>query len=125
MSPFKARQVVDLIRGKALSEALAILKFTPRRAVEPVRKVVESAAANAENNLGASREDLWVAQAYVDGGPSMKRMRPGSMGRTGIILHRTSHITVVVSDENGPRPHHVASPAQAPARPRRSGKEGK
>jgi len=103
MSPRKVRQVIDLIRGKGLEEALAILEFTPNIAREPIKKLIDSAAANAENNYDMSRDGLWISQAYVDSGPTMKRLRAGSMGRGGIIRKRISHITVVVSDERPAR----------------------
>ena len=99
MSPRKVRQVVDLIRGKQLPEALAILEFTPNIAGEPIKKLINSAVANAENNYDMSRDELWISQAYVDSGPTMRRLREGSMGRGGIIRKRMSHITVVLSDE--------------------------
>jgi len=97
-SPRKARRVVDLIRGKDLKQALAILKFTPNIAARAIEKVVNSAAANAETNHDMSRDFLWVSCCYVDEGPAMKRLRRGSMGRGGLIRKRMSHITVVVSE---------------------------
>ncbi|MDD2553150.1 MAG: 50S ribosomal protein L22 [Desulfotomaculaceae bacterium] len=99
ISPRKARQVVDLIRGKKVSEALAVLRYTPQRASEVVTKVVKSAAANAENNLQMDREELYVTSCYVDQGPSFKRYRPRAQGRADIRLKRTSHITVMVGDK--------------------------
>ncbi|MDD2444318.1 MAG: 50S ribosomal protein L22, partial [Desulfotomaculaceae bacterium] len=79
LSPRKVRQVVDLIRGKKIDEALAILKYTPKRASEVVTKVVKSAAANAENNLQMSKDELFVTACYVDQGPTYKRYRPRAM----------------------------------------------
>ncbi|MDD2443660.1 MAG: 50S ribosomal protein L22, partial [Desulfotomaculaceae bacterium] len=99
LSPRKVRQVVDLIRGKKIDEALAILKYTPKRASEVVTKVVKSAAANAENNLQMSKDELFVTACYVDQGPTYKRYRPRAMGRADILRRRTSHITVVVGDK--------------------------
>lgn len=98
VSPRKARQVVDMIRGKSLGEALSILRFVPNKAATPVTKVVESAAANAENNFDMNRDDLYVAQIYVDEGPTMKRIRPRARGMADRIRKRTSHITVVLAE---------------------------
>lgn len=99
ISPAKVRQVVDLIRGKKVSEALAILKFTPNRASLPVAKVVRSAAANAEHNYEMNEENLFVAAACVDQGPTLKRYRPRAYGRANVIRKRTSHITVVLKEK--------------------------
>lgn len=99
VSPRKARMVVDLIRGKKLEEALAILRYTPNKAADVVTKVVKSAAANAEHNCDMDKDELVVSQIFVDQGPSLKRMMPRAMGRADIIKRRTSHITVVVSDK--------------------------
>ena len=96
MTPMKVRRVVDLIRGLPAQDAVDLLRFAPQAAAEPVRKVVESAMANAENTLQANRADLFVARAYVDEGPTMKRWRPRAQGRPGPYFKRTSHITVVV-----------------------------
>lgn len=98
ISPRKVRQVVDLIRGKKLNEALAILRYTPQRASEAVTKVVKSAAANAENNLQMDRDELFVTSCYVDQGPTFKRFQPRAMGRADVLRKRTSHITVMVGD---------------------------
>lgn len=98
ISPRKARLVIDLIRGKNVIQAEAILKYTANRAAEPIIKVLHSAAANAENNLNLSRDSLIVTKAFVDQGPSLKRFKPRAMGRADRMLHRTSHITVVVGD---------------------------
>ncbi|AEF93121.1 ribosomal protein L22 [Desulfotomaculum nigrificans CO-1-SRB] len=99
VSPRKARMVVDLIRGKKLDEALAILRYTPNKATEAVTKVVKSAAANAEHNYDMDKDELYISKIYVDQGPSLKRIMPRAMGRADIIKRRTSHITVVVSDK--------------------------
>ena len=96
ISPRKARLVVDLIRGKGVEEAEAILRFTPNRAAEATLKVLKSAAANAENNLHLDHDELKVMAAYVDEGPSIKRFKPRAQGRADKMLHRMSHITVVV-----------------------------
>ncbi|MGI6684262.1 MAG: 50S ribosomal protein L22 [Bacillota bacterium] len=98
ISPRKVRQVIDLIRGKNVDEAAAILKLTPNRATEPVSKVLKSAVANAEHNQNLNRDDLIVAKAFVDQGPTIKRFRPRAMGRADRMLRRTSHITVIVGE---------------------------
>ena len=102
VTPQKARRVVDLIRGKQAQEAVATLSFAPQAAGEVVRKVVESAIANARVKADRSGEvfdasSLMVAEAYVDEGPTLKRFRPRAQGRAARILKRTSHITVVVA----------------------------
>lgn len=99
MSPRKARHVIDLIRGKDVKDALAILKFTPNHSAEAIEKVVKSAVANAEHNYEMNTEDLYIAKAYVDGGPIIKRFKPRAMGRADSIAKRTSHITVIVSEK--------------------------
>lgn len=99
ISPRKVRLVVDLIRGKKVNEALAILKYTPKRASEAVTKVVKSAAANAEHNMQMNKDELFVTACFVDQGPTFKRMSPRAMGRADILRKRTSHITVVVGDK--------------------------
>ncbi|MDP2181214.1 MAG: 50S ribosomal protein L22 [Actinomycetota bacterium] len=101
VSPRKARLVVDLIRGKSVEEATAILRFTPRGAAEVVEKVLNSAVANAEKNLHVKSQDLFVATTFVDEGPTLKRIRPRAMGRAFRINKRTSHITVVVKQREG------------------------
>ncbi len=99
LSPRRVRQVVDLIRGKNIGEALAILKFTPQRAATAVEKVVKSAVANAEHNLEMSKDSLFIAEAYVDQGPTLKRFNPRAMGRADLMRRRTSHITIVVQEK--------------------------
>ena len=99
ISPRKVRQVIDLIRGKRVRDALAILKFTPKRASTAIEKVIKSAAANAENNLEMNKDDLFVAEAFVDQGPSLRRYNPRAMGRADLIKRRTSHVTVVVREK--------------------------
>jgi len=98
ISPRKVRQVVDLIRGKSVNEASAILKLIPNRAKEPVSKVLNSAIANAEHNASLNKDDLVVSKVFVDQGPTLKRFKPRAMGRADRMLRRTSHITVVVSE---------------------------
>lgn len=99
LSPRKVRQVVDLIRGKKINEALAILRYVPKRASEVVTKAVKSAAANAENNMQMERDELFVTSCFVDQGPTLKRFQPRAMGRADVIRKRTSHITVMVGDK--------------------------
>ena len=100
MSPRKVRAVIDLIRGKTVNEALAILANTPRAATKPVMKVLKSAIANAENNMNMSQDNLYVAEIYADHGPTLKRIRPRARGMAYIIRKRTSHITVVLDEIN-------------------------
>ncbi len=95
-APMKARRVIDLIRGMRADEALSVLRFAPQAASEPVGKVLASAVANAEHNKQLDPRTLWVSEAYVDEGPTMKRFRPRAQGRAFRIRKRTSHITVVV-----------------------------
>jgi large subunit ribosomal protein L22 len=102
VTPQKARRVVDLIRGKQAGEAVTTLQFAPQAAAEVVRKVVESAVANARvkaerASVAFDEQQLVVAEAYVDEGPTLKRFRPRAQGRASQILKRTSHITVVVA----------------------------
>ncbi|MFA5536599.1 MAG: 50S ribosomal protein L22 [Bacillota bacterium] len=99
ISPNKARQVVDLIRGKSVDEALAILRFIPKRGAESIEKCLKSAIANAEHNLELDSGDLYVSKVYVDQGPTLKRYKPRARGRADIMRRRTSHITVVVSEK--------------------------
>lgn len=99
VTPQKARRMVDLIRGLPADEARTVLRFAPQAASETVGKVLDSAIANAEHNEGLDREGLVVSQAYVDEGPTLKRFRPRAQGRAYRIRKRTSHITVVVSQE--------------------------
>ena len=94
MSPSKLKPVTDLVRGKDLNEALTILKFTSGKGAELVEKVVQSAAANAENNHDMNPDELYVAEIYANQGPTMKRFRAGAQGRASMILKRTSHIAV-------------------------------
>lgn len=98
VSPFKARQVADLIRGKDVREARAILRYTNKKASPLIAKVVNSAAANAEHNLDMDTDALYVSEVFIDEGPSLKRMKPRAYGRGDMIKHRTSHITVVVKE---------------------------
>ena len=121
VSARKARLVLDQIRGKSVGDALATLTFTPRAAARIIEKVLRSAVANAEHNHQVRNlDDLRVVQAVADGGPSMKRVQPRAMGRAFFIRHRSSHVTIGVSDEtNGarretPAPRAPREPAPAP-----------
>ncbi|AMF96010.1 50S ribosomal protein L22 [Vibrio fluvialis] len=98
ISPQKARLVADQIRGKSVDQALQVLTFSNKKAAELIKKVLESAIANAEHNEGADIDDLRVAKIFVDEGPVMKRIMPRAKGRADRILKRSSHITVVVAD---------------------------
>lgn len=101
ISPRKARQVIDLIRGKDVAEAFAILRFTPHKATESVNKVLKSAVANAEHNFEMNADQLFVKEAYIDPGPTLKRIMPRARGSADVIKKRSSHITVVVSEKEG------------------------
>ena len=98
MSPRKARLVANLIKGKDIQEAEAILRYTPNKAAKVIQKVLLSATANAENNLELDRENLVVKSALIDQGPSIKRIKPRAQGRADRMVHRTSHVTVVVAE---------------------------
>ena len=99
VAPRKARLVVDLIRGKAVGEAYAILKNTPKAASPIVEKLLKSAIANAEHNYEMEPDNLIVEKAFVDEGVTLKRFRPRAQGRAGRINKRTSHITIIVSEK--------------------------
>lgn len=98
VSPRKLRLVADQIRGKAVEDALNILVFDIQKGAPLVRKVLESAIANAENNEGADVDELSVSEIYVGEGTTMKRLRPRARGRADRIFKRTAHVTVTVSD---------------------------
>lgn len=98
MSPIKLKPVANLVRGKDLAEALNILKFTPGKGAELIEKVVQSAAANAENNLELNPDDLYVAKISANQGPTMKRWRARAQGSASMILKRSSHIEVVLKE---------------------------
>ena len=101
VTPRKARRVVDLIRGLPADEAQAVLRFAPQSASEPVGKVLASGIANAEHNDKLDRGTLVVERAWVDEGPTLKRIRPRGFGRAFRVTKRTSHITVVVAERSG------------------------
>lgn len=98
ISPSKVRIVLNQIRGKKYEDAVAILKFMPSTATESILKTLESAGANAENNLSLNKTDLVVAECFVDGGPTLKRFQPVSKGRAHEIKKRTSHITIILDE---------------------------
>ncbi|WP_120167054.1 50S ribosomal protein L22 [Thermohalobacter berrensis] len=98
ISPRKVKVVADLIRGKNVDEALAILRFTPKKSARMLEKVVNSAVANAENNHGMDRDKLYISQVYANQGPTLKRWRARAQGRADMIRKRTSHIGVVVKE---------------------------
>ncbi|AIO18128.1 50S ribosomal protein L22 [Candidatus Izimaplasma bacterium HR1] len=99
ISSRKVKLVIDLVRGKSVGEALAILRLTPKAASPVVEKVIMSAIANAEHNYNMDTEKLFVKEIYVGEGPTLKRFRPRAQGRATQILKRTSHITAVVSEK--------------------------
>lgn len=99
LSPQKARRVVDQVRGRQVSDALDILNFSTQKGALLLRKVVESAIANAENNEGADVDELKISEVFVNEGLTMKRIQPRAKGRADRILKRTCHITVTVTDE--------------------------
>ncbi len=100
IAPRKARLVIDLVRGKDVAEADKILAHLNKEASRLIRKVLTSSVANAENNLELNKENLYVKEAYINEGKTMKRGRAGAKGSPKPILKRTSHITVVVSEKN-------------------------
>ena len=114
VTPMKARRVIDLIRGMNAADAQAVLKFAPQAASEPIGKVLDSAIANAANNHAMDVRALVVSAAFVDEGPTMKRIRPRAQGRAYRIRKRSSHITVIVSDGVPEAP--VAKAARRPPR---------
>jgi large subunit ribosomal protein L22 len=115
VTPMKARRVIDLIRGMNAADAQAVLRFAPQAASEPIGKVLDSAIANATNNHAMDARVLVVSEAYVDEGPTMKRIRPRAQGRAYRIRKRSSHITVIVSDGTVQAPVAKAKPAPKPA----------
>ena len=100
LSAQKGRLIADLIRGKSVAEALDILTFSPKKGADLVKKVLESAVANAEHNNGADVDELNVSTVFVDEGMTMKRIRPRAKGRADRILKRSCHITVKVAEQN-------------------------
>jgi large subunit ribosomal protein L22 len=113
VTPQKARRVVDLIRGIPAAQAQSVLRFAPQAVSEPIGKVLDSAIANATNNLNLNPDGLVVSAAYVDEGPTMKRIRPRAQGRAYRVRKRSSHITVIVSTPDAL----TAKPAKKAAKP--------
>ena len=99
ISPRKVQIVLDLIRKQDCEKAMAILRYTPKAACEPLEKLLKSAMANAENNFSMDRNNLYVSECYATPGPTMKRIRPRAQGRAFKVLKRTSHITLVVKEK--------------------------
>ena len=99
IAPRKVRIVMNLVRGKSVADAFAILKFTPKVGADAVEKVLNSAIANAENNFDMDRDRLFISSAFVDQGPTLKRIHPRSRGQAFKILKHTSHITVAVNEK--------------------------
>ena len=99
ISARKVKIVIDLIRGKDVNEAEAILMYTPKAASEPTLKLLRRAIANAENNLDMSRDTLYVAEVFANQGPTLRRYRPRSRGRASRIRKRTSHITIILDEK--------------------------
>ena len=128
VTPQKARRVVDLIRGKQATEAVAVLRFAPQAASDPIRKVLESAIANARvsadrNSEAFDERTLVIQSAFVDEGPTMKRFRPRAQGRAARINKRTSHITVVIAPTgkaSEPQPRRGAKKAAAKSTAKKS-----
>jgi len=126
VTPMKARRVIDLIRGMQATDAQDVLRFAPQAASEPVGKVLASAIANATNNHGMDARDLIVTQAFVDEGPTLKRIRPRAQGRAFRVGKRTSHITVILSDGTAvtePVPAPKATEAKKTSEPKTTSKE--
>ena len=98
ISARKVKIVADLVRGKNIDEALAIMKFTPKASTEILEKLLKSAIANAENNHGMSHEKLYISEIYANQGPTLKRIRPAAKGSAARIRKRTSHITIVLRE---------------------------
>ena len=99
IAPRKVRIVMNLVRGKSVADAFAILKFTPKVGADAVEKVLRSAIANAENNFDMDADRLFISSAFVDQGPTLKRIHPRSRGQAFKILKHTSHITVAVNEK--------------------------
>ena len=98
IAPRKVQIVLDLIRNKPADQAMAILRHTPKAACEPLEKLLKSAVANAENNFGLSRDNLYVSECFVTPGPTMKRIRPRAQGRAFRVLKRSSHVFITVAE---------------------------
>ena len=120
LTPMKARRVVDVIRGMKADDALTLLKFAPQAASEPVGKVIASAVANAEHNKRLNPSTLWISEAFVDEGPTLKRFRPRAQGRAARIRKRTSHITVIVESRTA-----ESKTTSAKAKPAKAASKGR
>ncbi len=101
MTPRKVRLVIDVIRGKNVKDAEDLLRFIPRMASTPIDKVLKSAKANAVNNHDMIEDRLFVAQAFVDAGPTLKRLMPRARGTANIVKKRTSHVTIILEERHG------------------------
>ncbi len=101
VSPRKARLVANVVRGRSVREALAMLQFMPQKSARHIRRVIQSAAANAENNYALDTEELVVSQIFVNEGPTQRRFRPRAHGRVSPLLKRSSHVTAVVAEKEG------------------------
>ncbi|MDQ3661379.1 MAG: 50S ribosomal protein L22 [Actinomycetota bacterium] len=124
ISPTKARQVVDLIRGRHVEDARRVLRFSTRAASAPIAKVLESAVANAEHNRDLPADELIVLRTWVDEGPTLRRFRPRALGRATRVRKRTCHISVVVGRVEGAvRPTVQVAAPEAPRRRTRRGRE--
>lgn len=99
ISPQKIRVVMKQVRGKRVEEALGLLSFAPQKGAKILKKLIDSAVANAEENTSSDVDSLYIARIYADEGPTLKRWRPRALGRATRILKRTSHVTVVLDDE--------------------------
>ena len=99
IAPRKVQIVLDLIRNQPVDKAMAILKYTPKAACEPLAKLLKSAIANAENNHTMNKDDLYVSECFVCPGPTLKRIRPRAQGRAFRVFKRTSHITLVLKEK--------------------------
>ena len=99
ISPRKVKIVADLVKGKDVNEALAIVKFTPKASSEIIEKLLKSAIANAENNHNMNSQNLYIAEIYANQGPTLKRIRPAAKGSAVRIRKRTSHITIVLKEK--------------------------
>jgi large subunit ribosomal protein L22 len=101
ISPRKVRLIVDAVRGRPVKQALAMLEYMPQKGARHVRKVIQSAVANAENNYSMDVESLYVASIFVNEGPTQRRFRPRAHGRVSPLLKRSSHVTAIVAEKEG------------------------
>lgn len=101
ISPRKVRLVVDMVRGKKVTDAIEMMKFVPNRAATDVERLLKSVAANAENNHDLDPNDLWIKAIYADDAPTLRRFKPRARGRVGRILRRSCHITVIAEERGG------------------------